>query len=45
MPVKRQIPEPDGAYFITFTCYQWKPLIELTNGYDFFQDESMNFYL
>ena len=34
MPVKRLITEPDGVYFITFTCHQWKPLIELTNGYD-----------
>jgi REP element-mobilizing transposase RayT len=24
-----------GMYFITFTCYQWLPLIELTNGYNF----------
>lgn len=23
-----------GAYFITFTCYQWKPLIQLTSAYD-----------
>ena len=21
-------------YFITFTCFRWKPLIELTNAYD-----------
>lgn len=34
MPVKRQITEPDGIYFITFTCHQWKHLIELTKGYD-----------
>ena len=34
MPVNRQITEPDGVYFITFTCYQWKPLIEITNSYD-----------
>jgi hypothetical protein len=34
MPVKRKITEPDGVYFITFTCHQWKPLIELTDGYD-----------
>ena len=34
MPVNRQITEPDGIYFITFTCYQWKPLIEITNSYD-----------
>jgi REP element-mobilizing transposase RayT len=34
MPVKRQITEPNGVYFITFTCYQWMPLIEQTNAYD-----------
>jgi REP element-mobilizing transposase RayT len=34
MPVKRKITEPDGVYFITFTCHQWKPLIELTRSYD-----------
>ena len=34
MPVKRKITEPDGVYFITITCHQWLPLIELTNGYD-----------
>ncbi|OQY94024.1 MAG: hypothetical protein B6D37_09825 [Sphingobacteriales bacterium UTBCD1] len=34
MPVKQKITEPDGVYFITFTCHQWKPLIELTDGYD-----------
>ncbi len=38
MPVKRQITELEGVYFITFTCYQWKPLIEITNGYDFVYD-------
>ena len=34
MPVKRQIAESDGVYFITFTCFNWLPLIEKTNGYD-----------
>ena len=34
MPVKRQIIEPDGVYFITFTCHQWLPLIAQTNSYD-----------
>jgi len=34
MPVKRQITEPDGVYFITFTCHQWMPLIEQTKSYD-----------
>lgn len=23
-----------GAYFITFTCYKWKPLIQLASAYD-----------
>jgi REP element-mobilizing transposase RayT len=34
MPVKRKITEPDGVYFITFTCCQWLPLIEITKGCD-----------
>jgi len=34
MPVKKKITEPDGVFFITFTCYQWRPLIQLTNSYD-----------
>jgi REP element-mobilizing transposase RayT len=23
-----------GTHFITFTCYKWKPLFELTDSYD-----------
>ena len=34
MLVKRKIPYSEGVYFITFTCYEWLPLIELTNSYD-----------
>lgn len=34
MSVKKQITEQGGVYFITFTCYQWLPLFELTSGYD-----------
>ncbi|HEV8286373.1 MAG TPA: hypothetical protein VGQ09_18825 [Chitinophagaceae bacterium] len=34
MPVRREIPYKQGIYFITFTCYRWLPLIELSNGYD-----------
>jgi len=34
MSVKRQIQEPAGIYFITFTCCKWLPLFELTNNYD-----------
>ena len=34
MPVKRLISEPDGVYFITITCHQWRPLIQITKSYD-----------
>jgi REP element-mobilizing transposase RayT len=34
MPVRRVIPYNEGLYFITFTCYKWLRLIELTNAYD-----------
>lgn len=34
MSTRRQIPELEGVYFITITCYEWLPLIHLTNGYD-----------
>jgi REP element-mobilizing transposase RayT len=34
MSTKRQIPYNDGVYFITFTCYKWLPLFEITKGYD-----------
>ena len=34
MPVKQTVPYDSGLFFITFTCYQWKPLIALTNSYD-----------
>ncbi|CAN5800134.1 hypothetical protein BH11BAC3_BH11BAC3_12210 [soil metagenome] len=34
MPVKRTIPHNCGLFFITFTCYQWLPLIDSVNGYD-----------
>jgi hypothetical protein len=34
MPVRKTIPEKDGIYFITFTCAQWLPLFQITNGYD-----------
>jgi len=33
MPVHTKI-DKQGIYFITFTCFQWMPLIELSNGYD-----------
>ncbi|MFD2919187.1 transposase [Terrimonas rubra] len=34
MPTKREIPESEGVFFITFTNYQWRPLIAICNGYD-----------
>jgi REP element-mobilizing transposase RayT len=34
MPVKHSIPFNSGKFFITFTCHQWLPLIDKTNGYD-----------
>ena len=34
MPVKRKIPYDSGHFFITFTCFSWLPLIDLTNSYD-----------
>jgi REP element-mobilizing transposase RayT len=34
MSVKKYIPYDSGIFFITFTCYKWKPLIELVNGYE-----------
>jgi REP element-mobilizing transposase RayT len=34
MPVRREIPYNKGLYFITFTCYKWLPLIEITDSYE-----------
>jgi hypothetical protein len=34
MPIKRSIPYNEGVYFITFTCYNWLPLIDMVKGYD-----------
>ena len=33
MPIKRKIPYDNGHFFITFTCYNWLSLIEITNSY------------
>ena len=33
MSVRKQIAEPDGIYFITFTCARWLPLFKITDGY------------
>ncbi|HEY6955802.1 MAG TPA: hypothetical protein VI385_11205 [Flavisolibacter sp.] len=34
MPVRTTINGSEDTLFITFTCFRWLPLIELTNGYD-----------
>jgi REP element-mobilizing transposase RayT len=34
MPFKRSITKSHGVFFITFTCCEWLPLIEITNSYD-----------
>jgi len=34
MPVRKDIPYSEGLFFITFTCFKWLPLIDLTNSYD-----------
>ena len=34
MAVRTLIVETEGIYFITFTCFGWLPLIELSQGYN-----------
>jgi hypothetical protein len=34
MPVRTTIIGSEDVLFITFTCYRWLSLIELTNGHD-----------
>ncbi|MGN6342847.1 MAG: hypothetical protein ACTHML_17870 [Ginsengibacter sp.] len=34
MAVRTPIELGEGLYFITFTCCEWLPLFEITNGYD-----------
>ncbi len=34
MSVRKTIPEREGVFFITFTCYKWLNLFEITNSYD-----------
>jgi REP element-mobilizing transposase RayT len=34
MSVGNKIEVPNGIFFITFTCADWLPLFQLTNGYD-----------
>ena len=38
MPTHQQQTEKECFYFVTFTCYQWKPLIEVTQLYDYLED-------
>ncbi len=34
MPVRFNHSNQSPLYFITFTCFNWLPLFELTDGYD-----------
>ena len=34
MPVQRQMLYNNGIYFITYTCYNWLSLLDITNSYD-----------
>lgn len=34
MAVRTSIDNTEGIYFITFTRHQWRPLFEITKGYD-----------
>jgi REP element-mobilizing transposase RayT len=34
MPVQQTIPYKDGIFFITFTCYKWMPLLQVSDSYD-----------
>lgn len=34
MSVRKKIQEPNGVFFITFTCARWLHLFSLTDGYD-----------
>jgi hypothetical protein len=31
--IRRTIPCDEGIFFITFTCWNWMPLFQVTNGY------------
>ncbi len=33
MSIGRKIAEPNGIFFITFTCARWMPLFQITDGY------------
>lgn len=34
MAVRTLIDNPEGIYFVTFTCHHWLPLFEITKGFD-----------
>src|ERR1700748_3151876 len=34
MPIRTQNEITENTWFITFTCYNWIPLFEITNSYD-----------
>ena len=34
MSLAKRIPQNHGLYFITFTCFDWIDLFEITNSYD-----------
>ncbi len=34
MPVRKEITDKEGVYFITFTCTKWLPLFHICNEYD-----------
>jgi len=34
MAVRKIIPEKDGIYFVTITCYKWLNLFSITEGFD-----------
>lgn len=34
MPVRKKIPFNKGTFFITFTCINWIPLIDIANSYN-----------
>ncbi len=38
MAVKKEIPYTEGVFFITFTCFKWMNLIDISNGYGLFYE-------
>lgn len=39
MAVRKPIIDIQGYYFITFTCYQWLPLFQISDCYDLVYNE------